>query len=299
MDKDAVSPDSSVGATPNAAAAPAPGDGMANAPVGRTRRELLSGPTRLLLPLALAVIVLYGMKYAGSILNPMLFALFLTMGVSPALFWMRRKGLPPWLSVVVIGVATVILILLLVLVMFNAVNQLNDKLPTYEDSLGDITSGVQTWLTQHGIETNGLTNSIFSAERILGTAKTLISSVAGIFGNVFWLILIFIFMVAEAYAIPARIGELHVDSRFARSFANFSDVTRSFLFTKAWLSAIMAVFCTVIYYAFGIDFALVWGLLLFVPQFRPDHRVRPVGGAAILRGPAGVRAHPGHHRGGC
>ena len=68
---------------------------------GPPKREVLSGPTRLLLPLALAVIVIFGMKYAASVLNPIFFALFLTMGVSPALYWLRRRGVPSWLCVVI------------------------------------------------------------------------------------------------------------------------------------------------------------------------------------------------------
>ena len=277
MDHNEVTPDvCPSGARPPDAATPGPGaagpadESSAGAPARRPKNELLSGPTRLLLPLALAIIVLYGMKYASSVLNPIFIAMFLTMGMSPALYWMRRRGVPPWLCVLIITVVTVVLVVLFVLVMLNAATQLNDKLPTYQDRLGSITSSLQTWLAKNGIETGGLTQSIFSAERILGTAKTLISSLAGAVGNVFWLVLIFIFMVAEAYAIPARMGEIHMDARFARSFANFGEVTRSFLFTKGWLSAIMGLFCTAIYYSFGVDFALVWGLFFFLLSFVPN-----------------------------
>jgi AI-2 transport protein TqsA len=77
-------------------------------------------------------------------------------------------------------------------------------------------------------------------------------------------------MVAEAYAIPDRLAASHMDKKFARSFANFSDVTRNFLFTKGWLSAIMSIFCTIIYWAFGIDFALLWGMAFFVLSFVPN-----------------------------
>ena len=238
--------------------------------IGTPKRESLSGPTRLLLPLALAVIVIFGMKYAASILNPIFFALFLTMGVSPALYWLRRRGVPSWLCVAIVMVVTVILVLLFVLVMLSAVSQLNDKLPSYQENIGKMTASIQTWFSAHDIDIGGLTSKTLSPGNILSAAKTLLSSLAGIFGNLFWLILIFIFMLAEAYTVPAKIDNIHMDRRFAHSFVNFVDVTKSFLFTKGWLSAVMAVICTIIYWGFGIDFALVWGILYFLLSFVPN-----------------------------
>jgi AI-2 transport protein TqsA len=238
--------------------------------VGRLKQEALSGPTRLLLPLGLAVIVLYGMKYAADIVNPILLGLFLVMGVSPALYWMRRKGVPAWACVVIVSVATVVLVLVFLLIMISAVAQLDEKIPVYQQNLSAMTADAQAWLSDHGVDVSQLTASTFSAENVIGAAKSLLGGMVGIFGSLFWLILIFIFMIAEAYAIPNRIGEIHMDKRFARSFVNFSDVTRTFLFTKGWLSLIMAVFVGIIYYAFGIDFAVVWALLFFVLSFVPN-----------------------------
>jgi AI-2 transport protein TqsA len=230
----------------------------------------LSGPTRLLLPIALGMFVIFGMKYASGVLGPIFLAMFLTMGVSPALYWLRRRGVPAWLCVAIVAVATVIVVLLFLLVILSAVNQLDEKLPVYQDHLGTMIGNVQAWFSSHGVDVSSLTKTTLSAGNIIGIAKTVLSSLVGVFGNFFLLILIFIFMVAEAYAIPSKIGRSHMDKKFARSFSNFSDVTRNFLFTKGWLSAIMAIFCTIIYVAFGIDFALLWGMAFFILSFVPN-----------------------------
>ncbi len=239
-------------------------------PAGHTAHDVLSGPTRLLLPLALGVVVIFGMKYAASVIDPILFSLFLTMGVSPALYWLRRRGVPPWLCIVIIMVVTVILFVLFALVLFSAVNQLDNKLPVYQQNLSKLTDSAQKWFSAHNIDIVDLTSKTLSPSVILNAAKTLLSTMAGIFGNLFWLILTFIFMLAEAYAIPARIGDMHMSRRFAHSFVNFADVTKTFLFTKGWLSAIMAVICSLIYWGFGTDFALVWGVLFFLLSFVPN-----------------------------
>ncbi len=59
-------------------------------------------------------------------------------------------------------------------------------------------------------------------------------------------------------------------SGWLESFANFGETVKTFLFTKAWLSGLVAVMVTAIYYIFGVDFALVWGLLFFVMSFIPN-----------------------------
>jgi AI-2 transport protein TqsA len=61
-----------------------------------------------------------------------------------------------------------------------------------------------------------------------------------------------------------------MNDRAARSFANFGDSVKTFLFTKGWLSALVAVLVTIIYLIFGVDFAVVWGLLFFVLSFIPN-----------------------------
>ncbi len=276
MDQDDVkqpaSPVAATGPEPTPAidsATPAP-ESADDRKADRLRLAFMSGPTRLLLPLALAVGVIYGMKYAGDLLNPIFLALFLTMGVSPALYWMRRKGLPPWLCVLIISVATVILIILFALVLLTAVTQLNDKLPVYSDNLGTMLSGMQDWFAGHGIDISALTKETLTAARILGLVGKFLTSIVGVFGSLFWLILIFIFMVTEAYSFPGKMRLGHMDKTLARSFANFSQVTRDFLFTKGWLSGIMAFLVAMIYWGFGIDFALVWGVMFFLLSFVPN-----------------------------
>ncbi len=241
------------------------------APPESNRRQGLSGPVRLLLPLALTAIVIFAMKYMAGFLNPVLLALFLTMGMSPALYWMRRKGLAPWLCVTIVSVGLVVILVLFLLIMVSAVTQLDEKLPVYQANLAEMQANVQSWLSSHGINVNSLTQGSLSSATAIDALKGLLSGVLGLLGNIFWLILIVVFMVAEAYAIPRRLTEdLTMNPRFERSFANFSVTVRSFLFTKGWLSALMAVIVTLIYYAFGTDFALVWGILFFVLSFIPN-----------------------------
>jgi AI-2 transport protein TqsA len=237
----------------------------------RARGEILSGPVRLLLPLALTAILIFAMKYSAGILNPLLLALFLTMGSSHALHWMRRKGMAPWLAVTIVGTVMVIAVLVFMLIMLSAVRQLDDKLPVYQQNLQHMEATVTAWFADRGIDISGLTGGSLSPETAVNAFKGLLSSVINVLGSIFWIILLLLFMVAEAYSLPKRLTEdIKMNERAARSFANFGETVRAFLFTKGWLSALVAVLVTIIYLLFGVDFALVWGFLFFVLSFVPN-----------------------------
>ena len=238
---------------------------------GGTKREALSGPVRLLLPIALAAGIIYAMKFSSGILNPILLALFLTMGASPALAWMRRRGMAPWLCIVIVAVVMVAAVTLFMLIMLSAVTQLDEKMPVYQENLAQMEANATAWFADRGIDISGLTSGSLSPETAVNAVKGLLSSIVNVMGSIFWIILLLLFMVAEAYALPRRLAEdIRMNERVARSFANFGETVRTFLFTKGWLSALVAVMVTVIYYAFGVDFAVVWGLLFFVLSFIPN-----------------------------
>ena len=256
----------------HAAGARSTGNGPSPEP-GETsaKRELLSGPVRLLLPIALAAGIIFAMKYAAGILNPLLLALFLTMGASPALAWMRRRGMAAWLCIVIVAVVMVAAVTVFMLIMLSAVTQLDEKMPVYQENLAQMEANVTAWFADKGIDISGLTSGSLSPETAANAVKGLLSSIVNIMGSIFWIILLLLFMVAEAYALPRRLTEdIRMNDRVARSFANFGETVKTFLFTKGWLSALVAVLVTIIYYLFGVDFALVWGLLFFVLSFIPN-----------------------------
>ncbi len=238
---------------------------------GGTKREALSGPVRLLLPIALAAGIIYAMKFSAGILNPILLALFLTMGASPALAWMRRRGMAAWLCIVIVAVVLVAAVTLFMLIMLSAVTQLDEKMPVYQENLQQMEANATAWFADRGIDISGLTSGSLSPDAAVSAVKGLLSSIVNVMGSIFWIILLLLFMVAEAYALPRRlVDDIRTNDRVTRSFADFGETVRIFLFTKGWLSALVAVMVTVIYLAFGVDFAVVWGLLFFVLSFIPN-----------------------------
>ncbi len=244
--------------------------GSAAVPVAPTR-SFIGSPTGLLLALASVAVVIYGMRYAAGILNPILLALFLVMGISPFIHWLRRKGLPPWATLTVVLVLFVVIILLLLAITAGSLTQLDEKLPVYKQNLSELTADVEAWFSGRGIDISGLTSGTISPENAIDFSGTLIKGAINALTNIGLMIFIVLFMISEVFTFPSKLSDrVKLGANFRRSLNNFSETTRSYLFTKAWLAAIMTVIVAIIYYIFGVDFALLWALLFFVMSFVPN-----------------------------
>ena len=78
-------------------------------------------------------------------------------------------------------------------------------------------------------------------------------------------------MIAEVYSFPRKIHyRLQLGAALSGAFENFAGVTRTFLFTLTWLNALTAIFAAIVYFAFGVDFALLWALIFFLLSFIPN-----------------------------
>jgi AI-2 transport protein TqsA len=263
-------------ATPRREAA-TPADPPADLPAadGEGRADhgnpLLRGPLRFLLGLACTVIVVYGMRYASDVLSPILLALFIVMGISPAIRWLRRKGVPGWATLVIMLVIFVVVGLLFVSVLAVSLFQFQAKIPAYTDRLESLYSSVDGWLSAHGVDAGDLLGSLLSPAKLAGIAKGVVTGIFSAFGNVLLMFLVVIFMIAEIFQFPAKVeARFGAESRFGKAVGVFGQETRSYLFMKTWLAIIPAAINTAVFYGLGVDFPLLWGMLFFLLSYIPN-----------------------------
>lgn len=248
-----------------------PGQSTLKETVNRLGSEFLRGPVRIIIPLGFVAIIIWFMQSAASILAPTFLAMFMVMAMSPALHWMRRKGMSPGLALTIVMVAFLVLGALFVVVMLGALADLEEQLPVYQANMEQMASDLEAWFMDRGIDISGLFDGTLNPENVTNFISSLIQGAVNAMSSIVLLIIVILFMVAEVYGFPNKLREkMHVSEKFNRAFHEFSDLTRTYLFTKAWLSAIMAVIVTFIYLAFGTDFAVVWGILFFVLSFIPN-----------------------------
>ncbi|MDA9240750.1 AI-2E family transporter [bacterium] len=112
--------------------------------------EKTSPIARFLVVGAAFVVVVTGLKMAGELLVPFLLAMFIAMIVSPLLGWLKKRGIPGGIAILMIVVLILLVGLILTAVVGSSVENFRQDIPVYSDKLSAMSYSVQSWLSQRG-----------------------------------------------------------------------------------------------------------------------------------------------------
>jgi AI-2 transport protein TqsA len=227
---------------------------------------------RILLGAAALVIVIGGVKAAAGIVAPTMLALALTIVFHPIRVRLERRA-PAWVATTAVLLAAYLLIVLFTLAMVISLGQLASLVPTYAPEFNNYVEDVGGWLQDRGVD-SGQSETMVGAldsEKLVGAVTALLSNIAGVLGNLFFLVTLLMFMALDA-AYVSRITEGTRAHRplLVDALSSFASGTRSYLGVSAVFGLIVAVCDTVVLWAMGVPGAFVWGVLAFVTNFIPN-----------------------------
>src|SRR6266702_2677062 len=152
---------------------------------------------RPLLAAAALVIVVFGLKYSSDVLAPIFLAATLAILFTPALWWLEKKGLHPWLALVVMVLALGGFIVLMIFILTTSLEQLSLHLPEYADLLHQRIDTLGAALGTIGVDLQETLNSM--VVDTTEVAHSAIDIALGVLSNsvaiVFFLFLLFLMLV--------------------------------------------------------------------------------------------------------
>ena len=98
------------------------------------------------------VIVVAGLRAATPFVVPFLFALFVAIIAAPSLFWLRGRGLPEWLALIVVIFGLGFLGFLLTVMVGSSVSDFSRALPQYQEQLQTLFGKLMNSLGRIGID---------------------------------------------------------------------------------------------------------------------------------------------------
>ncbi|MDJ0842235.1 MAG: AI-2E family transporter [Acidobacteriota bacterium] len=228
--------------------------------------------TVLLLSGAPLVVVIAGIRAAEALLVPFLLAVFVAMICSPPLFWLREKGVPKPLALMIVVVGAVSLGLAAIAFLGSAIEDFSESLPGYRERFDTLIADAVTWLEARGIDTNQATLSKYldpgAAVRFAGT---LLSGLGGALSNVFIILLIAVFMLLEVTGLPKKIDALPGDKNKRRArLHEFTQSLEKYIVIKTIVSFMTGAIVGIWLWVLGVDNALLWALLAFGLNFVPN-----------------------------
>ncbi len=244
------------------------------APGRRTRgsRNGFSAPARMLLTLAAFVIVVAGMKASRELLTPFLLSAFLAIIGTPPLLWLRQRGLPSWLSLLLVLTVIMLAVLALLVGVGHSVDSFSQAVPLYQQRLHDLALRFLTVLDPLGID---LSQQQFlrylDPAAAIGLVGSLVNSLGGVLTNVFMILLTVVFLLQESVSLPGKLQAIlkNPQQYLARSRLFITNVQRYLLIkTATSLATGLAVWLWLA--ALQVDFSALWGVLAFFLNFVPN-----------------------------
>jgi AI-2 transport protein TqsA len=227
----------------------------------------------ILLGVAAALGAALGMREFANIIGPVFLALVLSIAVHPVRRLADRYHLPAWLGIILSLVAVYAIVLGLFAILVISGIQFATLLQDYAPQFQAFLREAVLILESVGISQERLQQlaSQLSPSRLVDIAGQLIGGLAGVLSNIFFLIVLLFFTVADAGDFASKLGLISPRGRrLAEAFGQFAHGSRRYLAVATIFGAVVAVFDVIALWILDIRYAWLWGLLAFITNFIPN-----------------------------
>lgn len=239
-----------------------------------------------LMMLAGLVILIAGLREAQSLFVPILIAFFIATVSFPVLNFLRNKGCPRPIAVLLtVGLDFIFLVALSILAV-TLVGDLQEKwnaryASEFSEQIVTVSGILADKLQEYGVPnaqqkinevvSNNLTNlQNIRFERILDIGTGVLGRVVGFFGGFVIILILIVFMLSEARMFGRRMEAISQarGPNLARILSATKDIQR-FLAIKTAVSLATGIIAGILCWIAGLDFFILWGILAFFLNFIP------------------------------
>ncbi|MEX0678600.1 MAG: AI-2E family transporter [Pirellulales bacterium] len=226
----------------------------------------------VLVSMAAFVVIVAGLRAAQPIVVPFIVAAFLAMICLPPLRWLKEKGLPTWLALLVITAIIFVVGLVIVGVIGSSVNELREQLPKYQQRVADLQEELTKWLRERDINFGfRVDQESFDAQRALSLFGGMLGALGSVLSDALVIVFTLIFILLEAADFPAKLRAIARDGGSATGrLEKIQANVRRYVSLKTRISFLTGVLVTAWLWLLGVDFPLVWGLLAFLFNYVPN-----------------------------
>jgi AI-2 transport protein TqsA len=227
----------------------------------------------ILLGVAAALGAALGLREFRTILGPVFLALVLSIAVHPVRRFADRHAWPAWLGVILslLAVYGIVagLFAILVVAGIQFATLLQDYAPQFQAFLRQAVQVLESvGVSQQKLQ--DLANQL-SPSKLVGIAGDLIGGLAGVLSNVFFLIVLLFFTVADAGDFASKLERISPrGQRLAEAFRQFAHGSRQYLAVATIFGAIVASLDVIALWILDIRYAWLWGLLAFITNYIPN-----------------------------
>lgn len=235
---------------------------------------------KAILGVFLAILVLYLLKVLADLFAPLVFALFFAILLQPMVTLFRK-----WFSLnISVILTTIISVIAFLAISFGFYSVVDNFIENRDELLGNITEKLQplsdelTFVTGRRLEEGELKeyiSGLIPSDEFLSISGSFISTVSGFTTELLMTILYFAALLSAIaeyervinYIVNKR--EYREHTKAATIFANVKNCISIYIKVKTVVSVMTGLGIGLVSWAFGIKYALLWGLLAFILNYIP------------------------------
>ncbi|MBW2122060.1 MAG: AI-2E family transporter [Deltaproteobacteria bacterium] len=227
---------------------------------------------RILIAVAAFVVVVAGMRAAETLLVPFLLSAFIAIICAPPMFWLRRRGLPTAVALLIVIGAIMGIGLVMGTLIGASLSDFSRNLPLYQTRLQEEAAALIPWLRDMGVKVSDQTLlKHFNPGVVMRLVASTLGRLGGVLTNAFLILLTVIFILLEASSFPAKLRAIMNDSDPSLgAFDRVIDDVKHYMAMKTLVSLATGICITIWLAVLGVDYPLLWGLLAFLLNFVPN-----------------------------
>jgi AI-2 transport protein TqsA len=227
---------------------------------------------RFLIGVAALGVAVVTMQPYTWLINAVLVGIIIAVVSTPMLDWLRRKGLPGGLALVITLLVLAALAIAFVLFVVGSVSRLEEAVPTYVDQADSLKATLESFLAGLNIDATGLRAALDSVDpgQVVSFIVDQLAQLADSISNLVIVVLVVAYLLAESFNLPAKVQrQLQLGHTQLASVSSYIHDLRRYVLLTAELAAMTGIGVTILLLIMGVDFPILWGVLTFLLSFIP------------------------------
>jgi AI-2 transport protein TqsA len=223
------------------------------------------------------VLLLYLMSVLSSILVPLVLAFLLASLFQPIIIYLKKKKVPKWFIMPLVGIITLIVLFGVFQVIFQTYNEITNQQDFLLARISQKFDAILSWLNYVGktyfhtrINVKKL-SSLWTIERISAFAGGIAASLSSFTGS-FVMFLLYYFVLLGSMSNYERFLKYVGGGRANELLIGYEGIQKSiisYITYKTLINLINGALVYLICLLFGVKFAFFWGFLTFMLNFIP------------------------------
>ncbi len=236
------------------------------------KAHFLTPVVRLLVSLAAFVVIVAGMRASQSLLVPLLLSLFIAVIAAAPLFYLKSKGMPAGIAMLLVILLIVVIGLLMGWMIGGSLNDFTANLPKYQERLSGQSVRLVTWLRDWGLQIDQqMIKAVIDPGKAMAVAGQIITGLGNVLAQAVLILITVVFMLIEATAFQNKIHAIAEDPEASvkRIDAVTSSIKR-YMTIKTSTSLLTGVLISLWLWILGVDYPVLWGLIAFLFNYVPN-----------------------------